>query len=70
MATYKEIQKYTKEKYNLSVKSCWIADIKNEYGLTTRQAPNRINESIRTNPCPSNKRGMVIDALEHYGMIK
>ena len=44
--TYKEIQKYYKNKYNGSIKTCWIADIKRQLGLPTRKAYNRKNEDF------------------------
>lgn len=28
MAIYKEIQEYVKEKYNITVQTCWIAHMK------------------------------------------
>lgn len=50
--TYKEIQKYYKEKYNTSIKTCWIADVKRELGLPTRKAYNRLNDDFVKYPCP------------------
>jgi len=32
MATYKAIQNYIKDKYNCSIKTCWIADMKEQCG--------------------------------------
>ena len=49
--TYKEIQESYKELYGTTVKSCWIADVKRELGLTKRQAYNRINGEIAKYPC-------------------
>lgn len=69
MATYKEIQNYIKEKYRFSVKTCWIADIKNRFGLITRSAPNRKGEQ-RVHPCPKNKEVYIIEALKYFKMIK
>jgi len=69
MATYKEIQKYIKEKYGFIPKTCWIADIKNQYGLTTRVSPNRKSEK-RLHPCPKNKKKFLIQAFHHFEMIQ
>lgn len=69
MATYKQIQIWVKEKYHFIVKTCWIADIKNQCGLPMRVAPNRIGKD-RINPCPTNKKEPIISALLHFGMIK
>lgn len=48
MATYKEIQEYIEKKYNISVKTCWIADMKEYHGL-----PNKLHqiELARTVRC-------------------
>jgi len=50
--TYREIQKYYRNKYNTTIKSCWIADVKRELGLPTRRAHNRKNEGFVIYPCP------------------
>ena len=40
MATYKEIQGYVKDKYNITVKTCWISDKKECHGLDKKVASN------------------------------
>lgn len=69
MATYKEIQGYVKEKYNVSIKTCWIADMKEHHGLNKRVAPNRINEDSKVYPCSEDKKEMITDAFKHFKMI-
>jgi hypothetical protein len=69
MATYVEIQRYVKKRYGFEPKTCWIADVKAEHGVTTRPAPNRINTSRREVPCSPDKRSLIEDALRHFGMI-
>ncbi len=49
--TYKEIQECYKRHFNKSVKTCWIADVKREMGLTTRIAYNRIDNNKVRYPC-------------------
>lgn len=70
MATYKDIQKYVKEKYKKTIKTCWIADMKEKLGLPKRNAPNRISEDTRVYPCPSEYEKYIEDAFKHFGMIK
>lgn len=41
MATYKQIQNHVKQKYGFIPKTCRIADIKSQHGLTIRVAHNR-----------------------------
>lgn len=69
MATYKEIQNYIKEKYNFTVKTCWIADIKDRFRLITRKAPNR-KESQRLHSCPQSKENYIVEALRYFKMMK
>lgn len=69
MATYQEIQSYIKSKYNCSVKTCWIADMKEKSGIHTRFAPNRISRDERVSPCPEIHEGKILEAFKHFGMI-
>lgn len=69
MATYKQIQEYVAEKYRVTVKTCWIADVKDTYGLTKGPAPNREGME-RKNPCPLKYWHMIEEALRYFGMIK
>ena len=69
MATYKQIQEHVKARYGYTVKTCWIAHVKELNGLETRTAPNRLSAHSRTNPCPDSKRPAIEDAMRHYAMI-
>jgi hypothetical protein len=69
MATYKAIQNYIKDKYNCSVKTCWIADMKEQCGIITRKAPNRISETQRVHPCPSDYKQKIEDAFRYFKML-
>jgi len=69
MPTYKEIQEYVKGRYNFSVKSCWIAHVKEQCELPVRRASNRYGEK-RKYPCPADKKNMIKDAFRYFGMIE
>jgi len=69
MATYKEIQDYVKEKRGVTVKTCWIADVKEMCGLNPRIAPNRCSPTKRKNPCPPSKVAIIREAFKFFGMI-
>jgi len=69
MATYRQIQDFVKSKYGHSVKTCWIAHVKDMCGLEPRIASNRQSESDRSNPCPPEKVNPIMDAFRHFGMI-
>lgn len=69
MATYKEIQKFVKEKHGVSIKTCWIADMKEKNNIIGNQAPNRIDSECRTNPCPKEHEEKINNAFKHFNMI-
>ncbi len=69
MATYSKIQEYVKINYDFSVKTCWIAHMKELHGLPVRVAYNRINTDLRENPCPFNKQGAITSAFKYFDMI-
>jgi len=68
MATYKEIQSWVKQKYNFTVKPCWIAHVKEQCSLSMYHAWNRKGKS-RQNPCPKDKIPAIKKAFKHFGMI-
>ena len=49
--TYKEIQDCYEKKFNKTLKTCWIADVKRLLGQTTRIASNRIRKNAVKYPC-------------------
>ena len=69
MATYKDIRNYVKKKYGYSVKTCWIAHVKEMCGHNPRIAPNRYSTESRENPCPNDKIDSIKDSFSHFGMI-
>jgi hypothetical protein len=70
MATYKEIAGWVKEAYGFSAKTCWIAHVKSDYQLTTRQTPNRRSPGKREQSCPAGEKRLAIEnALCHFKMI-
>lgn len=69
MATYKQIIAFIREKYGYTVKTCWIAHMKELAGLEVKMAHNRYEPSVRTNPCPADKRDAILDAFRYFGML-
>ena len=49
--TYREIQEHVKRWTGRTVKTCWIAEVKRELGLTTRKAWNS-GHGIGAPACP------------------
>ena len=69
MASYAEIQAFVRTKYGPTVKTCWIAHVKELNGLPVRRAHNRMPGSGRANPCPDWARPMTENAMRHFGML-
>jgi hypothetical protein len=69
MATYSDIQRHVKVTGGFVPKTCWIADVKSQYGLTSGTAPNRLNTTTRKYPCPPEKKAAIEAALKHFKMI-
>ena len=69
MPTYKQIQATVKQVAGFTPKTCWIADLKEQKGLTTRAAPNRRSATSRGYPCPETKREGILKAFRQLGMI-
>jgi len=70
MATYRDIDNYVREHYGRSVKSCWIAHVKEMNGLKVRQAWNRRSSSRRQEPCPDRFRPMIEEAMRSFRMLR
>ncbi len=69
MATYKQIAERVKGQSGFVPKTCWIADIKSQHGLATRQATNRFSPTSREHPGPPEKRAAIEGAMRHFKMI-
>ena len=67
MATYKQLQAYTKKRHGFVPKTCHIAHVKEIFGLKPRKAPNR--HVARKVPCPPSKIQPIRDALRYFKMI-
>lgn len=70
MASYKEVQDYVRERNGFVPKSCWIAHVLSDAGLTKSVAPNRRDGRERLHPCPDAKRAPIVAALRHFGMLR
>ena len=51
MPTYQQIAECVRHRTGRSVRTCWIAEVKRELGLTTRVAWNR-GQGRGAPPCP------------------
>ena len=65
--SYKQARQVFKEKFGISVRSSWIADIKNEHGKTKGPSPNRPGEYKY--PCPDVHRANLTKILKSLKMI-
>jgi hypothetical protein len=69
MATYRQIQRRVRRKNGVSIKTCWIAHVKEKCGLHLRRASNRISPTRRAQPCPASKVKVIKKAFRHFGII-
>lgn len=70
MSTYKEIQEDIRRRHGRTVKTCWIAHVKELNGLNPHPAPNRLSQIGRRNPCPEDIRPLIEDSMRRFGMIE
>ncbi len=69
MPTYAQIRAFVKDGAGFVPRTCWIADVKAQRGLTTRIAHNRLDPTSRVHSCPESKRHVIESAIDHfYGM--
>jgi len=69
MATYAEVQEAVKSAHGRSIKTCWIAHVKEMNGLPLRKAWNRLSPTERAVPCPDWARPLIEDAMRRLGML-
>jgi hypothetical protein len=70
MATYRGIQQQVRRQSGFVPKTCWIAHVMADHGLTSRVAPNRMSLVERQHPCPPEKRPHILAALRHFEMLR
>jgi hypothetical protein len=63
MPTYNAISQEVRITYGFVPKTCWIAHVFELSGRKLRVAPNRIDPSVRKDPCPADKKPAIIEAL-------
>ena len=68
MATYKQIQKFVKDKNGFMPQSCWIAHAKEITGLPVKRSHRRTGSRVK--PCPEDKLKPIQDAFRHFGMME
>ena len=69
MATYREIQEDIRRRHGRTVKTCWIAHVKELNGLNPLQAHNRISPHRREHPCPPEFRPLIEASMRRLGML-
>lgn len=69
MATYKEIQEDIRDRHHVTIKTCWIADVKRQHGLTIKMASNRLDPMRAKYPCPEDKQAFIEESLRRFGCL-
>ena len=69
MATDTEIKKFVQQHHGFIPKTGWIAHVKEVHRIPTLRAANRARRNRDIEPCPSEKREAIEEALRHFDMI-
>ena len=69
MATYRDVITDVKQHHSRSVKTCWVAHVKEQNGLRPRLAANRTIPGHRRNPCPDWARHIIEESMRRLGML-
>ncbi len=69
MTTYRMIVDRVRESSGFTPKTCWVAHVKADCGLTARVAHNRRCPRSRVHRCPYDKRAAIVAAMRHFGLI-
>ena len=69
MATDHQIQKFVQRHHGFVPKKGWIAHVKEVHGVATLREANRARRDRDIEPCPSEKREAIEEALRHFGVI-
>lgn len=69
-ATYKEIQNYVLEKFNLKVSTLNISQVKRKSGISMGTNYNKSkSENVKIYQCTPEKEDAILDALKHFNII-
>ncbi|MBD2279403.1 MAG: hypothetical protein HEQ13_24960 [Dolichospermum sp. DEX189] len=69
MTTYKQLQDYIKTKYQVTVKTCWIAHAKEQLGLPLKASQRSSEGKPRVYPCPLDRLPLIREAFEHFHLL-
>ncbi len=65
---YKDVVQDVKTLYGVTVKTCWIADVKEQNGVPTRPVWNR-QGGQRKNPCPASMTPIIEASARKFKLI-
>ncbi|MEM7716717.1 MAG: hypothetical protein AAF349_24680 [Cyanobacteria bacterium P01_A01_bin.68] len=67
--TYKQIQDYIQNKYDKTIKTCWIAHAKELCGLPLKSSPRSQSNKPRVHPCPNWALPLIKEAFDYFKTI-
>ena len=68
--TYEQIKAYVLEHSGLKVSTLYIAQVKQKYGILSRECYNKAKSDDAKQPqCPADKEAAIVEALKFYGLI-
>ena len=69
-ATYEQIKAYVLEHSGLKVSTLYITQVKQKYGILSRECYNKPkSEDAKQPQCPPDKEAAIVEALKFYGLI-
>jgi hypothetical protein len=68
-STYADIAKEVQRIGGFVPKTCWVAHVKSEFGLTAGIAPSQLNTQRRKHPCRREKRPVIVEAMRRLVAI-
>jgi hypothetical protein len=69
MATYGQIVNDIRARHKRTMKTCWIAHVKELNGLAPAPAANRRSSTRRVCPCPEKFRPWIEESMRRFGML-
>ncbi len=69
VATYKQIQADVQKCHGRTVKTCWIAHVKELNRLSLRRSSKCLSTEQRKHPCPDSVRPLIEELMRRLGML-
>ena len=69
MGIYEQIQQDVQAHYGCTIKTCWIAHVKERSGRAVRSDPNRQSTDRRVYDCPEEVLPLIEESMRRFGIL-